>query len=60
MTPEQCRELAEFYEARTTRIEAVAKAYDSGTVAFCLAQVAALDRESARYWREKAKGESHE
>ena len=55
MTPEQCRELAEFHTARATRLGTNAKAND-GLVSAVLALLANLESESARYWREKADG----
>ena len=55
MTPEQCRELAEFHEQ--TASELLTRAVRSeGVVGAALHQIAQAEIEAARYWREKANG----
>lgn len=55
MTPEQCRELAEFHEHMANWC--VGRSIDcDDLVAVAVLQAAAQYSESARYWREKADG----
>ena len=54
MTPEQCRELAEFHEHMAREYDKRSALQTTGLIAAVMRGNAEVERESARYWREKA------